>query len=244
MLFACPAMADGFYVGADVGFSNVDDVADAEKVSPCEPLCFDEEISINGIHFDADESAWGLTFGWQWRDWFAIEASYADLGEPAEIVNLSTGTAGSPLIVPAISPGSLPSFGDIAAVSTTQLGLASSNFGSYAALSIKETALSARFSKRLTDRYSAYWILGITRANFETRGSLRVPVLLGIGQGPVAFSDSKFAAPDATTGTVWGIGFAWDASDRFSVDIGYRQRDTRVIDVETVSLRAIVAVFR
>ena len=242
MLFTRPAMADGFYIGADLGISKVDDVANAEKVALCEPLCFDDEISINGIHFDGNESAWGLVFGWKVRDWLALEASYSELGEPAEFVSLPVVTATTPLIGPVIPPNFPPPTGVID-VAYPPFGAGPNNFGSYAALSIREIALSAKFSKRLTDRYGAYWTLGITRANFEASGSLRIPVLAGIGQGPIEFSVSPYATPDSTTGTVWGFGFAWDASDRFSFDIGYRRHDTRVIDVETVMLRATAVIF-
>jgi hypothetical protein len=69
--------AESFYVGARLGLSQYDGTADAARNTTDSPP---SEISINGLAFESDETAWGVYGGWNIKDWFALEIGFNDLG--------------------------------------------------------------------------------------------------------------------------------------------------------------------
>jgi OmpA-like transmembrane domain len=230
------AAADAFYVGVDLGVAFYDDVADATPISPCEPYCLADESSVNGITFSSNETAWGAVVGWNVIDWLAVELSYADLGEAGEDQQLPFGP---PLIQPSIDNWPPPIFANdpitVGVIDTT-----SPNVG-FVALGVEELALSLRLKKQLTDSFAANWSLGVSRARFETRGERRISVITGYPDTTVTEIVTSFVAPETETGLSWGLGISWDVSKRYSLDFGYRQHNTQVVDVGTITLRALAS---
>lgn len=108
-----------------------------------------------------------------------------------------------------------------------------------AALNIEEWSLAAKFSTDLVSKLSANWLLGVTRAQFESEGSFTFNELISVNPTVINTVSRPYASPDNETGLIWGIGFAWQTTDRLSLDLGYRKHETQVVDVETTSLRAL-----
>lgn len=102
-------------------------------------------------------------------------------------------------------------------------------------LGIEEWHLGTRFSAPLSWNISADWVVGLTRAQFDVKGG--VPLLLGFS--PVTEIESvPFTSPGDETGLSWGFGFKWKLHERARIGIEYRQHNTRVLDVDTLSLGA------
>jgi hypothetical protein len=100
-------------------------------------------------------------------------------------------------------------------------------------LGIEEWHLATRFSVPLSRSISADWVVGLTRAQFDVEGG--VPILIGLN--PVTQIDSiPFTSPGDETGLTWGFGFKWKLHERARIGIEYRQHNTRVLDVDTLSL--------
>lgn len=108
-------------------------------------------------------------------------------------------------------------------------------FRNAAALNIQEWYLGTRFSTPLSQRISADWLVGVTRAQFDAEGSL--PLLIGLSPD-VQIEEIPHASPDEETGLVWGFGFNWKLHERVVLGIDYRQHNTQVLDVDTLSLGA------
>jgi hypothetical protein len=101
-------------------------------------------------------------------------------------------------------------------------------------LGIEEWHLGARFSAPLSRSISADWIVGLTRAQFDAKGE--VPLF---GPDPfVQIETIPFSSPGDETGLTWGFGFKWKLHERALVGIEYRQHNTQVLDVDTLSLGA------
>ena len=222
------AAESGFYVGGNLGVSMIDDTASTALIAACEPFCFPDELSINGRAFDSNETAWGAVIGWHAIDWLALEIGYTDLGntgqeQPFSFIGLVPG--GITGLPPGIGPGII--------VTTPAIFPTSSN---NAALDIEEWSFSAKFTISLFSDLSANWLIGITRVDFESQGSLTIPVIVSLSPTITELITFPFASPESETGFIWGFGFAWDLNERFSVELGYRKHETQVIEVETVSL--------
>lgn len=102
-------------------------------------------------------------------------------------------------------------------------------------LGIEEWHLGTRFSVPLSRNVSADWMVGLTRAQFEVTGG--VPILIGLS--PVTQIESlPFTPPGDETGLAWGFGFKWKLHERARIGIEYRQHNTRVFDIDTLSLGA------
>jgi hypothetical protein len=102
-------------------------------------------------------------------------------------------------------------------------------------LGIEEWHLGTRFSAPLSRNISADWIVGLTRARFDVEGG--VPILIGLS--PFTQIESvPFASPGDETGLTWGFGFNWKLHERARIGIEYRQHNTQVLDVDTLSLGA------
>lgn len=50
-----------------------------------------------------------------------------------------------------------------------------------------------------------------------------------------------YASPGGETELRCGFGFDWRFSDRFAVELGYRRHDTRVLDIEAVTVQLVVS---
>ncbi len=64
-----------FYIGANVGASVVDGIADADQVTgnpPPQP----SNVSINGIPFHSDDTSWSGFVGWKLKRWLSLELGY------------------------------------------------------------------------------------------------------------------------------------------------------------------------
>lgn len=73
------AAAQGFYVGANLGNSVLDGVANADPiVSTSFPP---SALTIDGRRYDGRKTMWGLFGGWAVNDWVSVELGYTDLGE-------------------------------------------------------------------------------------------------------------------------------------------------------------------
>lgn len=228
-----PAIADSFYIGGSIGVSMIDDTVDAAITSPGQPGELPDEISINGRPFDSNETASGITIGWNANDWLAVELGYTDFGNTGQ--SLTTGFFGPvPLVTPLEPPIEIPpNFGGFVAFPISLNANA-------AALSVEEWSIAAKFSKTLISDLSANWSIGITRAQFDADGQLTINELVTLDPLVINRINLPYASPENETGFNFGLGFAWRFSDRFSADIAYRRHDTRVIDVETVTLQLIV----
>lgn len=233
LLVGPPAIAGNFYIGGSIGVSMIDDTVDAAITLPAELGVLPDEVSLNGRPFDSNETASGITIGWNANDWLAVELGYTDFGNTGQ--SLPTGFIGPvPLVTPGIpSIGVLPNFGGFASFPV------SSNANA-AALSVEEWSIGAKFRKTLISNLSANWSIGITRAQFDADGQLTINELVTLDPLVINRIDLPYASPESETGFNFGLGFTWRFSDRFSADIGYRRHDTRVIDVETVALQLIV----
>jgi len=216
-----------FYVGGNIGVSMIDDTASTALIAACEPLCFPDELSINGRAFDSNETAWGAFIGWQAIDWFALEIGYTDLGNTGQEQQFSF--IG---LVPGVITVLPPGIGSGIIVTTPPIFPSSNNT---AALNIEEWSISAKFNISLFSDLSANWLIGVTRTEFESQGSLTIPVIVSLSPTITELVTFPFASPESETGFIWGFGFAWDLNERSSVDLGYRKHETQVIDVETVS---------
>ncbi|MEO1246347.1 MAG: outer membrane beta-barrel protein [Pseudomonadota bacterium] len=198
------ANATDFYLGARAGISLFDGTADSDGLQPPPQGGLPEEIPIDGLSFDSNETAWGLFAGWQLRDWFALEAGHTDLGESRR--NVPTSIVGEDLI-----------------------------FLNSTSIAIEEWYVSARFSKDLSKRFSANWTLGASRASFDVAGS--IPVFVGPVIGPGLIPQRlPFATPGDEIGLVWGFGFDWLLTQRLVLGIDYRQHNTNVLDVQSLTL--------
>lgn len=168
-----------------------------------------EVISIDGSPFESTESTWSVHGGWQIKRWLALEAGFSDLGN-----------SGVEQIVGITSiPGVLQ---------TRRRSIA-----------IEEWQVAARFSVALSQRFSADWVVGLTRAQFDVDGS--IPLRLG----PAPFFEIEevpFESPDDETGLVWGFGFGWKLHERVRLGIEYRQHNTRVLDIDTLSIQAAFSI--
>ncbi len=233
LLLGSPAIAGDFYVGVSVGVSSIDDTVDTAITSSAPLGELPDEFSLNGRPFDSNETASGITIGWNARDWLAVELSYTDLGNTGQ--SLPTPFIGPvPLVTPAIRPNFIPP--NVITVPTVAV-LSNVNAAS---LEVEEWSIAARFRKSLISNLSANWSVGISRAHFDADGQLAILELVTLNPSVVNRIDVPYASPKSETGFNLGLGFEWRFSDRYSADIGYRRHDTRVIDVETVTLRLVV----
>ena len=196
-----------FYVGARSGVSQYGGTADTSA-----PTAFSfpppTEISIAGLPFKSDETAWGVYGGWRVKEWLAVEVGFNDLG--------NTGRR----TFAVISPG-------LAGITTSGV-----------AVDVEELYLGTRFTIPLSQRWNANWLAAITRATFDAEGSL--PLIIGVPffgtPSPVVAQRIPYASPDDETGFVWGFGFGWEFADRWGLDLGYRQHDAQVFDVDSFSV--------
>jgi opacity protein-like surface antigen len=226
------AFAESFYLGADIGHAGYDDTADADPVAPCGAPCTPTELSIDGLHFDSGDTAWSVFAGWNIRDWVSVELAWSDLGETSETFGFFAPALAGPPAIEMLPPN--PGAFDGVVFASAVVFVAD---GDRAALSVEEISLSAVFRKKLAERFSASWSLGVTQASFETSGQLLVGSY-SAGPPPVfAAVPVPFAAPDDEVGFLWGIGAAWHVTDRIALELAYRNHDTQVIDVEAYSLR-------
>ena len=104
-------------------------------------------------------------------------------------------------------------------------------------LDIEEWSLGARFSVPVSRDFAANWFVGASRVDFEADGRFAISTGLPLfGPGSTEIIVLPFASPDDETGLVWGFGFTWRASERIELDLGYRRHDTRVLEIDAVSL--------
>ena len=230
LLVAPPAIADTFYFGGTIGVSMFDDTADAALTSSSGPGVLPDEISIDGQLFDSNETTSGVFIGWNANDWLAIEFGYTDLGKTGQ--SLIVGSfATVPLTIPPGGPISTGLFAGFIAAGFTAMNT------NAASLDIEEWSIAAKFSKSLISDLSANWSVGITQAQFDADGQLTISEIVTLNPLVISPVTRSYASPDSEIGFNFGFGFAWDFNDRFSADIGYRRHDTRVINVDTVTLR-------
>ena len=73
MILTAPALAadNGFYLGGSVGQAN---------------LKVDDLAGLSAADFDGDDTGFKLIAGFRPLDWFSVEASYVDFGEPEDDV--------------------------------------------------------------------------------------------------------------------------------------------------------------
>ena len=207
--FAATSQAnERFYIGARLGMSQYDGAADASPTSGVRAAP-SSEISINGLPFESDETAWGMYGGWKIKDWLAVELGYNDLG--------NTGRE------------TLVSFGGLAAFTTRGV-----------AVDVEELYLASRFSLSLAAKWNANWTVGLTQTAFDTEGTLPF-LFIPFPGSPISGQPISYASPDDETGFIWGFGFGWTISDRWGLDIGYRQHDTQVFDVDTFAVSVLLS---
>ena len=233
LLFTLPAFAGDFYIGGSIGVSMIDDTVDTAATSFVTVGERPDEISLKGRPFDSNETASGITVGWNARDWLAVEFAFTDFGNTGQEIPtaffgpVATVTpAGPPVVIP-------PNFGEIRPFAII------SNVNA-AALGVEEWSIAARFRKSLVSNLAANWSVGITRTQFEAEGQLTFSELVTLEPLVVNRFEVPYASPKSETGFNFGFGVEWRFGDRFFADIGYRRHDTRVLDIETVTLRLMV----
>ena len=223
------AICGEFYVGTSVGMSSIDDSADASRNNAIFLNQLPDDLSVGGRVFDSDETAWGATAGWKAFDWLAIEISYTDLGTASEDLTALFGlVTATPILAP--PRPFLPPDGGFA-INAAPPPLA--------ALDIEEWSVAAKFRKQLISRLAATWTLGVTRSEFDAQGSVTVPEVLSVNPPVVNLVSIPFASPDNETGFTWGLGFEWQFSERFAIDLGFRRHDTQVLEVDSIALRVL-----
>ncbi len=202
------AQADDFYIGGSVGGSKFDGIADTDTNQFGNFNRVPTELTINGLDLESTETAWSAYAGWFVRKWLALEIGYADLGD---------------------SGRDNPEFFDLDGTTRIRSG---------ASLNVEEWYLGARFSAPVSSKISANWLIGLTRASFETNGFL--PVLTGTGFFDAAIERIPFVSPKRETGLIWGFGFDLALSERLALDIAYRKHDTQVLYIDALTLGVIV----
>ncbi|MGI9204734.1 MAG: outer membrane beta-barrel protein [Woeseiaceae bacterium] len=206
LCFSLPAQAAGqYYFGARLGMSQYDGVADASRtafVGSAVP----NEISIDGLPFESDETAWGLYGGWRIKNWIALEIGFNDLGN----TGLET----------------FATFNGLSAFTTNSVSV-----------DVEEIYLAARFTRSLSERWNANWTLGVSQAAFDTTGAVPL-IVIPLFMPPSQRQPVPYATPDDEIGFIWGFGFGWEISNQWGLDIGYRQHDTQVFDVDTFEVAA------
>lgn len=232
LLLAPAASAETFYIGASIGVSTVDDIVSADLTSVSLPGELPGELSLNGIAFDTDEPAYGITLGWRAKDWLALELGYTDLGESRQTFRAPNFSAITPLLNPiTFPPGPIGFPGLIAA----PIALDGPSLG------IEEWSMAARFSAPLVSDLSANWSVAITHAQFDAGGELIINEIVTLDPLVLNSVSIPYASPDNEIGYKFGFGFAWKFNDRFSTDIGYQRHDTGVVDVETLALQLLLS---
>lgn len=108
----------------------------------------------------------------------------------------------------------------------------------FVAMDIEEWYLGARFSQTLSPRFSANWIAGLSRVEFDVQGDLPLITDFNFFGAPRTV---PFATPDDETGLTWGLGFGWSVNDRFRIDLDYKQHRTQVLTVDSLSLALVFA---
>ncbi|MCP4302609.1 MAG: hypothetical protein GY783_18655 [Gammaproteobacteria bacterium] len=233
LLVGPPASADTFYFGANIGVSIIDDTANAALSSSSALGVLPDEISLDGRPYDSNETASGAFIGWNANDWLAVEFGYTDLGNTGQ--SLPIGFVGPvPLAMPPALPTDIPPGGGLVAAFPTSFNSNAS------ALGVEEWFIAAKFSKSLISDLAANWSVGITHAQFDADGRLTINEIVTLNPLVINRMTRPYASPESEIGFNFGFGFAWDFNGRFSADIGYRRHDTRVIDVETVTLQLII----
>ena len=201
----------GFYVGANVGYGSIDDVADTSHgfefgqsfIGPV-PIPDLVVAGIDGIEFDDENFRWGLLVGYRFNRYIGAEISYTDLGSFESVV--SKGSANS--------------------------GIAD--------LGISEFGFGAKLGYPITDKLYPNIYLGVSRANFDITGNTDILVAVG-GVPPIAIFPiiEPYVKPGDETGYVWGIGFDWKVSERFTFDIGFKHHETQVLPIDTLILSVV-----
>lgn len=107
------------------------------------------------------------------------------------------------------------------------------------ALDIEAWSISARISKPLISKLSANWLVGITQSQIDAGGQLTINEIVSLNPLVLNRMDNPFALPESETGFNFGFGFAWDFGDRYFAEVGYRKYDTRVIELDTVTLQCL-----
>lgn len=231
LLLAPVASAETFYIGASIGVSMVDDVVSTDFTSVSQPGQLPGEISLNGSAFDTNEPAYGITLGWRAKNWLALELGYTDLGESRQTLRAPTFSTLTPIVDPiTLPPG--PGFSGFVAAPLSFDG---------PAFSIEEWSLAARFSAPLVSGLSANWSVAVTQVQFDASGELIINEIVTLDPLVLNSINVPYASPDNEIGYRFGFGFAWKFNDLFSTDIGYQRHDTKVVDVESVSLRLILS---
>lgn len=241
-LVAPLAVAGNFYIGGSVGVSIFDDTVDTATPSLAAFGQLPNEISLNGRSFDSNETASGFTIGWNEKDWFSVELGYTDFGNSGQ--SLPSGLFGPAPPTGFFGPLPTVTLADPPIPIPPNIGVAisfpvSPNLFA-AALSVEEWSITAKFRKSLISDLAANWSIGVTRAQFDAEGQLTVNEIVSLDPLVLNTIDLPYASPKDETGFNFGFGLEWRFSERFSADIGYRRHDTRVIDVETVTLQLIV----
>ena len=239
MCLPAAAQADGFYLAADIGISSYNDRVSTGATVRGPSGSAPTEATLRGQPFDSEETKWGLAAGWQLRDWLAVEVAFTDLGNSGQedLIAVFGGAFGAgPIVVPNPPPPPLPPIGISGFVPANPV------LPGRAALDAEEWSLSARFNKQLIDKLSANWLVGLTRTDYSAEGTFPFAEIdTTVVPFDVTIVEVPYAAPDAETGYVWGLGFGWQTSASTTLELSYRQHKTDVIDVDTTSLRLLFA---
>lgn len=133
------------------------------------------------------------------------------------------------------------------------------------AVSAEEFFVGGRFRVPITENIFATWNLGLSRASFDTAGSVTVVAFAdtlppggfvplgsinpprdssGIFTLPPGLAASQaqeipWTRPDDETGYIWGFGFEWQFIRHVAAALDYKRHNIQVQDVETVNLSLI-----
>ncbi len=233
LLLTGHALAADFYVGARLGVSKFDGVADTD--GPFVPVSeIPDELPIGGLPFDSTETAWSVHVGWQARDWLALEFGYTDLGDSGFDPGFAVPAV--PVPVELTLPPTFVSNPTLTPVGDTFVGSTLGGFPRAVSLAVEQWHVGARFSAPLYRQLSAHWYLGIARTSFDVSGSA---VFFGFDIGPPPTTTQTVrpnAEPGSETGLVWGFGFDWAISERFVADLAWRRHETDVLDIDALTL--------
>lgn len=209
-LWSCSSVAGEFYLGANIGSADYTGVATSQPLGTLDFNNLPATLPITGRQFDSSDVSWSAYAGWAATDWLSIEAGYNDLGQGNSLH----------FFVPVLSNGGTLAVGGGATDTTVTL-------------SVQEWFLGPKFSWAFSDRIRANAFAAVSSASFEASGSW---VLARDTNQPFVFANVPVESPGNEIGFIWGLGLQWNFTDRFALDLAYRRHDTKVLEIDTLTL--------
>jgi hypothetical protein len=113
-------------------------------------------------------------------------------------------------------------------------------------LSIKEEYFGATLRYPFGRRFALTGSAGISRAQFDVKGSIDLlvigpPVFPPVVPLPGPIQNLPLATPDDETGGYWNVGLNWRVTDAIEAGVSYGKRDLQVQQVKSLALSVMYA---